>query len=128
MDYLSLFSWSFLAVALGIACIVDLLKKISKLNPDKKKWFDLLTDGRIFPAVLGFLFGWIPGAPLPEIVKPGIGAALYYMSAGIFSTWVYAIFEKVFRTLRDHLPEKIKGWLDNFFSTAKKDGAGKEGK
>lgn len=121
MDYLSLFHWSFLAVALGVACLTDLLKRAEKILP-KNKLFHLLIDGRVLSALLGFMAGWIPGMPIPDGISAGISSALYYMTAGILSSWTYSLLEKVFR---DILPDKIKDWLSSIMGS-KKDGAEEE--
>lgn len=103
MDALSLLHWSFFAVSLLCSAISYAAKKIGMRYP---KWRDsILLDGRVIPAMAGMIFGLIPGMPLPEAIKYGISSALYFGMAGILSTWIYSLLEKVFR---DILPDAIK--------------------
>ena len=108
-DYLSLFHWTFFAVALIVSTVTEFTKRIFKLMP-QTKLVVLFTPQRLFPAFLGILIGLIPGIPAPEFVggeAPGIGHALYFGTAGIVSAWVYSLGKKSF--------EEAQGWISQKF-------------
>jgi hypothetical protein len=107
LNYLEIFHWSFFAVAFAVAVLTDLKKRIFKLFPTKK-WHKVILDGRSTPAILGFGIGLIPGITTPSIVSYGIESALYFMTAGIFSVWIYGLAERV---IKEFVPEKLKRWF-----------------
>ena len=107
-DYFELLHWSFFASALVIAVITKFLKRVIKLLP-QNKWTKLIYSPRLIPALLGALIGLVPSVPAPEVVDtPGIGAMLYFATAGILSVWVYSLLQKLFE---DVLPGELKHYI-----------------
>lgn len=94
--------WPFLVVALCLGITGEVVKRlvIPKENPK------VLTGWRgvfrvtlpLHPAVVGLLLGLMPFMPCPDVVCDTItDRALYYMAAGMLSSYVYAALKHVFK-------------------------------
>lgn len=115
-DLLDVFHWSFFAAAFIIAVVTGFLRRIFKILP-QNKWVVFFTPLHLFGLALGAFLGTLPGIPAPEVVggpETGIGHMIYFATAGIVSTWIYSLAEKLFK---DILPTELKQFIEKKLGT-----------
>lgn len=91
--------WSFIAVALGLAVLGEVIKRlvIPKGNPPVLPgWRGVYrVTMPLHPMLGGIIIGCIPGMPCPEYIHTLTGKALYFMAAGMSSGWGFAAVKHI---------------------------------
>lgn len=98
--------WGFLVVSACMAIMGQVSKgtiwtkeNITKYKVSKPWLGEILWWGRktmpLHPVLAGMILGLLPGMPLPETVQPGTQAVLYYIGAGVSSTWIFSVVKQM---------------------------------
>lgn len=114
-NFLALIHWSFFSVGLLVSVIVKFMQML-KTRLVVSAWYELISDSYLFSALLGIFIGIIPGIPAPEVIGSEIGLShvLYFSTAGILGSWIFALIEKILTKI---LPIEFKQWLEKKLGT-----------
>lgn len=86
--------WAFFCAAAVFAVVGEVTKRTlftkKRAAGNRAIWIGRKTLP-LHPVVAAILIGWIPGMPVSAGVEGPMGAIMYYVFAGITSTWVFSV-------------------------------------